>query len=384
MASTKREMASLLLLGAAMFGMEQAADAQDRRGAPPPEVRGVVKAVDAGGGTITLALAQRGEGATEKTYTLAKDAEVVSGSGGFGGGRFGFGGLFKEAKLADVTPGAFVAMSLSPDEKLVQSVIAEGPTLRGMLKSVDAKKNTLTISLPPTRREDSGEEKSFTLEPGAEIAIDDGRGRRFSIREGKLEDLTEGSLVNVRLSLNQKQVESVLAEGPTRFGTIKSVDAGKKTLTITTRPARGDDAGEESTYTVADDALLVSDDGRGRRLSLKRAKLADLQPGSTAMLKLSADQVFANLVRVEGPTVVGMLKAVDADKGLITIAIFKARGEAPEEKSYAVAKDARVNIDGNPANLGDLKVADNGPPVQLRLSLDQKTVQSVATAPGRR
>jgi hypothetical protein len=89
-------------------------------------------------------------------------------------------------------------------------------------------------------------------------------------------------------------------------------------------------------------------------------------------------------LRAEGPTLFGLLKGVDGGKGTITIAIPRSRDEA-DEKTLPVAKDARVTFDGNVAKLADLKPGDNGPFVQLRLTLDQKTVQNVtARQPGSR
>jgi hypothetical protein len=69
---------------------------------------------------------------------------------------------------------------------------------------------------------------------------------------------------------------------------------------------------------------------------------------------------------------------VDADKGTITITIPRGRRDEPEEKTMTLAKDARVTLDGAVTKLGDLKPVEGGPYVQLRLTLDQKTVQSVA------
>lgn len=77
-----------------------------------------------------------------------------------------------------------------------------------------------------------------------------------------------------------------------------------------------------------------------------------------------------------------MLKAVDAAKGTITVAT-RQRGAEPEEKTYPVAKGARVIVEGKPGKLDDLKPGENGPFVQLRLSLDQKSVQSIVAVPAR-
>jgi hypothetical protein len=100
---------------------------------------------------------------------------------------------------------------------------------------------------------------------------------------------------------------------------------------------------------------------------------------------MAADQQSATVVQAQGPTVNGAVKAVDADKGVITLVLRAARGDNPaEEKSYTVAKGARIFIDGKDGNLADVKVDETGPPIGLRLSLDQKLVNSIIVGGGRR
>jgi hypothetical protein len=123
--------------------------------------------------------------------------------------------------------------------------------------------------------------------------------------------------------------------------------------------------------------MVILDDGKGRRLSLKEGKIADVPAGAAATVRLSLNQTLITQIRVEGPTVFGQLKTVDADKGTLGIAIPKGRGEDPEEKTFVVAKDARINVEGADSTLANLKVGDSPLFVSLRLSLDQKTVQAV-------
>ncbi len=170
---------------------------------------------------------------------------------------------------------------------------------------------------------------------------------------------------------------STVARGPTVTGQVKEV--GKRSLTLAIRPARGEEAAAERTVDVAEDALIVVHDGKVRRLSARLGKFADIVPGTMAIAGLSVDHSQITVLHIHGPNVTGLLKAVDPAKSSITIAIPKGRGEEPEEKTFAVAKDARITIDNNASKLADLKVADNGPVVQLHLSLDQKTVQSIMT-----
>jgi hypothetical protein len=378
--------------GAALFAVAVAlscagpSQGQERREQKPP-VAGAFKSADAGSVTVTITGEGRGRdlpeaAAADKTYALAKNVEVVVGTSHVAGAGRGAGVLFKEVKLTEVAAGVRVSLALAADNKTVESIVAEGPIVRGRLKAVDAAKNSVTIQMPAQGGRGRGEaaappeETTYSLAPDADIGLDDGRGGRFSVKEGKPADLVPGVLVTVRLSVNLKHVQSLLAEGSSYQGTVKAIDAAKKTLTLEVRPPRGDDAGEEQVLLVSPEALVLLDDGKGRRLSLKEGKLADVPAGSVASVRLSADQSFAMQVRAEGPMLTGRLKGVDADKGIIVLSIPKGRNET-DEKTLMLAKDARVSVDGAESTLANLKVGDDSPPIQLRLSLDQKTVQSI-------
>ena len=372
MSRVRHVMLGWLLAGAAFIGFGGQTQAQFGRGPVRPEARGMLKAVDAAAGTITVMQFEGRQGPpVEKTYKLAKDVEVAVDSGG------GRRGAFREAKLADLPPDGQVGLTLSPDQTTVESIVADGPMVRGRLKEVDAAKKSLTVTVFPNRRDQEEEEKSFTLAPGAEIGADDGRGRRFSVRAAELTDLSPGVQVTLWLTLDQKQVQSVLAEGPNLFGRVKAVDASNKTITVTVGPMRGEDAPEEKTLAVAADALVMLDDGRGRRLSAKEGKLADVPVGAAVQLRLSPNQTAITSLRAEGPTMGGQIRSVDAAKGTVTVAIPVARGEAPEEKTYPIAKDVRIVIDGNEAKLTDVKPTEEGSFAMVRLTLDQKAVQAI-------
>jgi hypothetical protein len=354
-------------------------DARDGRAAPTDDVRGVLKAVDAGKGTVTLDTNPREEG-SEKTYTLAKTVAV-----GVATGIGRRGGAYHEGKLTDLAPGAIVTLQMTADGKAVECVLAEGPTVQGVIKAVDGGKNTLTLTLRAGRRGEGGDEKTYTVGPNADVAIDDGRGRSSSLKEAKVGDLPAGALATVKLSADLKRVQNVLVEGPTVGGVVKSVDAAKRQITLATPPVGRGEEGGEQTYTVAAGVPVLLDDAKPRRTAFVReGKLDDLPAGAVALLKLSPDQREAMSVRAEGPTVTGLLKAADPDKGRITVILRAGRGDTPEEdKTYTVAPDARILLDGKEAKLADLKADDNGPPVGLRLSLDQKVVQVIMVGRGR-
>jgi hypothetical protein len=366
------------------------------------EVAGILKSVDIGANTITVAITEgggRGEErrdpvTTEKTYMLAKQVEVVAGAGR-GNGRGERGGLYKEAKVADLAAGIRVGLTLSTDQKSVEAIVAEGPTIHGKLKAVDADKNTLTITIATSgnggeRGRDGGreaiteEDKSYALTPDAEIALDDGRGSRFSIKEATLAGLPKNALVTVQLFVDMKKVQAVIAEGPTHSGTVKAVDAAKGTMTLVSQ-GRSEDNGEELSLVLSSSAVVLVDDGKGRRLSLKQGKLADVPVGAAVTVKMSPDQVGIMSLRAEGATLSGQLRSVDSAKGTIVVAVPKGgRGEDADERTLTVAKDVRITVDGKEAKLDDLKTGEN-PTVAIRLSLDSQSAQSVTVrAPGER
>jgi hypothetical protein len=354
------------------------------RGGARASVHGLIKSIDATKGTLVVTVNGAGRGEVEdKTFTVPPGAEVAVGTGT--GRRIA---ALRPGKLADFAPGTIVILNLAADGATVESVIAESPTVRGVVKSVDVEKRAITITTSGARGgRDRGEApaeetRTYTIAPNAEIAIDDGRGKTFSVKEGKVGDLPQGALVTLRVSVDQKEVQGVLAEGPTIFGAVKAVAGGK--LTLAGRAAgRGDDAGADQTFDVSPDCDVLIDDGKGRLLSVKEGKLTDLVPGVMVMGKLSPDQKQIMIVRAEGPRVDGVIKSVDAEKRTLTFEGRKGRGDTPaeEDKTFTLAKDARILIDGNDSKLSDIK-PDGSLAASLKLSLDQKVVQSVAIGTG--
>ena len=349
---------------------------QPARGAPRPEVRGMLKFVDAKAATITIATfdARRdSREPIEKTFALAKEVEIALSMG------VDRRGHFKEGKLADLAAGAPIGLTLSADEKFVEAIVAESPVVRGVIKFVDADKRSITIMTRPGRGGEGDEERSYTVAPDAEVAVDDGLGRRFSVKEAKLAELATGALATLRLATDQKSVESILTEGPTLYGQFKEMHAAGA-ITVVIGAGRGE--AEEKTLEIVKGALVLIDDGRGRRLSVKEAKLSDVPAGAAVSLRLSADQKSIVQLRAEGPNMPCMVKSVDVTKNTITVLTRVARGDNPEEKTLPVAKDARILVEGAASKLADIKAGDEAF-AMLRLSLDSKTVQGITVGRGR-
>src|SRR5262249_159543 len=98
-------------------------------------------------------------------------------------------------------------------------------------------------------------------------------------------------------------------------------------------------------------------------------------------LKLSADRKVAGSIRAEGPSVTGVVTAVDATKHTVSVAVSPAKGEPAVEKSFTVDPKAHVFIDDGKAKnktksnaLGDLPP---GALVTVRLALDQQAAVSI-------
>jgi hypothetical protein len=134
---------------------------------------------------------------------------------------------------------------------------------------------------------------------------------------------------------------------------------------------------------VAGDAKVLLDDGTGDKRGFQDGKLADLSEGAPVILRLSEDQKVVR-IWMEGPTVQGTLKAVDAGNGTITATVALAKGEPAADKTFAVAKNARLFIDdgqlhdkSQPAKQPSLADLPANAVVSLKLSADQKVVGSI-------
>ena len=102
-------------------------------------------------------------------------------------------------------------------------------------------------------------------------------------------------------------------------------------------------------------------------LSTRRTRpWAGLPAGSFVNLVLSVDQQTVRRIHAKGPPVSGVVKAVDAEKGTITL----------EDRTFRVAKDVVIVIDGNRGQLAGLRTGAN---VSLTLHVDQKTVGMIYT-----
>jgi RNA polymerase sigma factor (sigma-70 family) len=304
-----------------------------------------VTAVDAEKGTITIKDKDAG-----KTFTVAPNALITVDG--------------KHTKLAAVPPGCFVNMGLGVDQATALSIGADGPSLGGCggscVKSVDVEKGTITFD-DKAMPEVAG--KTFTVAKDANIVIDG--------KPGTLARVPVGSYVNLTLRVDGQTVGQLHANGPSNVcdcggSLLKVVDVERRTITFDDK-ARGEVAGK--TFTLARDAVIAIDG--------KPGTLAAVPPGAYVQMNLCADRQTVGMIFAQGPSNVcdcggSLVKAVDAQRRTITFD-DTARVEVAG-KTFAVAKDAVIAVDGNP---GTLAAVPPGASVQINLCVDCQTVGTI-------
>jgi RNA polymerase sigma factor (sigma-70 family) len=312
-----------------------------------PTVQGTLKAVDAANDTITATVAMsKTEPAADKTFAVAKTARLFIDDGQAPDKSQ----PAKVPTLADLPPNAQVSLKLSADRKVVGAIRAEGRSIHGTVKAIDAAKNTITIA------EKEGEQ-TFDVMKDPVIILD---GRIDKNEPKKLADVPVDAVVDVKLLTDQKTVRHISAYGPTVIGSVAGT--GKDSITIGTKEG-------ELSFTLAKDVQIVIDASRA-------GKLAELIDGTIAQLRLSADKSAVLEIRAEGPSFHGTVKALDADKSTITLTIGAKNGEGGEDKEFKLSKATVVvtEINGVPLKVTDLK-ADKE--VVLRLAIDQKAAARI-------
>jgi hypothetical protein len=322
------------------------------------ELSGVVQQVDLVRNTLVFASREL----APVTLAITMDAKVVVDDGT--GDKFGF----RDGKLADLTDGLAVTLRLTPDREGVVAIWIEGVTVQGVLKAVDAANDRITALVQGSKREPAVE-KTFQVAPGVKIAFVDGPEKRAPTVIEKLDDLPTGAAVTLKLSGDQKTVGTIWAQGQNLSGALKAIDGVKNTITIGAKEG-------DKTIELAKDVKISIDDGKGEKAPQKQAKLADLAIGGMVTMRLSLDQKTVVAVHAEAPSIDGVLKAVDAAKNTITVTVM-VKGAPAMDRTFEVAKDARIHIGGKLGKQGNLADLAAGAQVVVKLSADMKTVVAI-------
>ena len=317
------------------------------------EVSGVAKAVDGAQNTIMITISPKGRPAVDRRFTVLKSAAVFIDDGK---PKEKYKNKAKSApaqRLEDVPIGAQVTLRLTEDRQSVTAVVAEGPTLHGSIKAVNSAKNTITLlekakpektynvlenvvvlldamkeakklaDVPAdavadvqfladqkTVREiraygptvfgtvqgQAGndtitvrtKESEFTLPvvEDAPLVLDDKTG-------GKLTDLIDGTVAQLRLSADQATALEVRAEGPSFQGTVKVLDPDKSTITLTIG-AKGGVGGEDREFKLTKETAVLTE------INGAALKLKDVRLDKEVILRLSIDQKTAARITVLG------------------------------------------------------------------------------------
>lgn len=140
-----------------------------------------VKSVDAEKRMITTTIKDKTGVDRDEVYSVAANAPVVFADHGKGAG--------KPGALADVQAGMGATLRLSEDGKSVVDIRVAAPKAQGVVKSVDAVKNAITITVGA---KDKATDVTYELEKGATIALDG--------KEAKLTDLKPNTPIELLLS----------------------------------------------------------------------------------------------------------------------------------------------------------------------------------------
>ncbi len=299
-----------------------------------PVVHGGVKAVDAAERTITIS-----SKAGDQVFQVAKDAPIILHVSE---------NVERKGKLAGLPTGAQVRLRLAVASKEVIEIQAEGPTIAGVLKGINAAKGTLTIAVK------GQDDKALAVDKRVRVEMDNGK-------EGTLAALPKEALITVKLSLDQKTIVAIYAEGPTVFSLLKG-KAVNDAITV------GNKVGDQ-VIVIAKDAPIVIEE-------TKAGKLADLIDGTVVFVTLAANQQHGIRLRAEGPSFQGTVKVVEASKNTLTLTIGAKNGQGGQDKVFRVTKDTVIvtEINAAPRQLTDLK---NGREVLLRLTLDQNAAGKI-------
>ena len=162
-----------------------------------PRVNGLLRSIDLEKNTLVVMARDPGGARVEKTFKVAKDANVI----------FTDGLNSRQGKLSGLATGRTVMLQLSAlDKETVVGIraISKG-TSPSFIESLDIEANTITLLV---NQNDQFVEKSFELADSVEITFTSGKNRQ----PGRLEELTEGMAVYVRASPDGRKLMGITVE----------------------------------------------------------------------------------------------------------------------------------------------------------------------------
>jgi RNA polymerase sigma factor (sigma-70 family) len=238
-----------------------------------------------------------------------------------------------------------------------------GPSVLAVVRGVDYHKHTLTAV--SGNKKDS-KEKTYELAKDVRVVLNDGLTKDDKGKAGSLTDLAPGATAELQLTPDGKTVSAIIVRPWSLHGGVQSVDAAKRTITVT---SKGEKAAVEKTFTLAKEARVLLNDGLTKGGKDQEGKLADLTEGTPVTVRVSAvDPKTVLEVRPQGRSLHGELKGVDAGSNQITVTIKE--DAAVVDKEIALLKDAHITIEDG-KNTREAKLSDlaTGSRVVVQLSV---------------
>jgi RNA polymerase sigma factor (sigma-70 family) len=221
-------------------------------------IRGTVKSVDADKGKLVLKVpTEKGKETVEKRLDVAKDVRVLLED---------VVTKVKElpqGKLSDLTEGTQVSAQLDAAGKTVVEISARGPVVHASIKSIEPGRNTFVMQ---TKNSDGPVEDRITMAEGAKVLLNDGLTKGDPDKEGSLEKLSEGTHVQVQLTVDRKRALAVRPQGKTYFGNLKGIDTGNNTITISVKE---DGQIVDKSFTLAKNARTDGNPTEGRPVNVR-------------------------------------------------------------------------------------------------------------------
>jgi Cu/Ag efflux protein CusF len=202
-------------------------------------------------------------------------------------------------------------------------------TATGTVKSVAAKQNQIVLTIKE-------QDQTFQLSTTAKVRVGD--------TDSKLADLKTGDKVTVTYRMQARAIRS--AKGTFLRGQIKSIDTDKNELVLK------DAKGKEHTLTLDKEAKVW--------LGSKESKTSDLKKGDRVMIAyaksgddLKAQQIRAYRGNQATRMARGEVTSIAAKKNQLVI-----KDDTGTERTFNLAKNAKVQVDDTDSKLADLKEGD--------------------------
>src|SRR5262249_28592001 len=147
--------------------------------------------------------------------------------------------------------------------KTVVTISARGPVVHASIKSIEPGRNTFVIQ---TKNADGPVEEKITMVEGAKVLLNDGLTKGDPDKEGSLDKLGDGAHVQVQLTVDRKRALAVRPQGKTYHGTLKGIDTGNNTVTISVKE---DGQIIEKSFTLAKGARTDGNPVEGKPVNVR-------------------------------------------------------------------------------------------------------------------